>query len=104
MIAGDIPGKTQTLSVAIYDAVESGNGAVARWLVLVVSALALLLLWPSAKLTPGVEDGRSGMSLDARIRKKLTAVHGSPAFDLDFALQRPAASPFCLARAELARH
>lgn len=53
MIAGDIPGKTQTLSVAIYDAVESSNGAAARWLVLVVSALALLLLWPSARLTQG---------------------------------------------------
>ena len=44
MLAGNIPGRTQTVSVAIYDAVESGNGALARTLVLVVSALALLLL------------------------------------------------------------
>ena len=29
MIAGNIPGKTQTLSVAIYEAVESGDGAMA---------------------------------------------------------------------------
>jgi molybdate transport system permease protein len=50
MIAGNIPGKTQTLSVAIYDAVESGDGTAARWLVLVVSALALLLLWPASRL------------------------------------------------------
>ncbi len=35
MLAGNIPGRTQTVAVAIYDAVESGNGAVARWLVLV---------------------------------------------------------------------
>src|SRR5215472_11119949 len=38
MVAGNIPGRTQTLAVAIYDAVESGSGAVARTLVLVVSA------------------------------------------------------------------
>ena len=45
MVAGNIPGRTQTLSVAIYDAVESGNGHVARVLVLVVSIGALCLLW-----------------------------------------------------------
>jgi len=51
MVAGNIPGRTQTLSVAIYDAVESGNGALARTLVLAVSALAVLLLWLSGSLT-----------------------------------------------------
>jgi molybdate transport system permease protein len=44
MIAGNIPGRTQTLAVAIYDAVESGNGALARTLVLVISALAIVIL------------------------------------------------------------
>lgn len=48
MVAGNIPGQTQTLSVAIYDAVESGDGSLARVLVVVVSALALALLWPAA--------------------------------------------------------
>jgi molybdate transport system permease protein len=47
MVAGNIPGRTQTLSVAIYDAVESGNGRLARVLVLVVSLAALALLWPA---------------------------------------------------------
>jgi molybdate transport system permease protein len=47
MVAGNIPDRTQTLSVAIYDAVESGNGRLARVLVLVVSAIALALLWPA---------------------------------------------------------
>ena len=47
MVAGNIPGRTQTLSVAIYDAVESGNGRLARVLVLVVSVGALALLWLS---------------------------------------------------------
>ena len=44
MIAGNIPGRTQTVAVAIYDAVEAGNGALARILVVVVSAVALLIL------------------------------------------------------------
>jgi molybdate transport system permease protein len=50
MVAGNIPGRTQTLSVAIYDAVESGNGQLARTLVLIVSVAALALLWPGSYL------------------------------------------------------
>ncbi len=52
MVAGNIPGRTQTVAVAIYDAVESGNGAVARTLVLVVSAIALLILTLANRLSP----------------------------------------------------
>jgi molybdate transport system permease protein len=52
MLAGNIPGRTQTVAVAIYDAVESGNGALARSLVLVVSALALVVLWIANRLSP----------------------------------------------------
>jgi molybdate transport system permease protein len=52
MVAGNIPGRTQTVAVAIYDAVESGNGAVARVLVLVVSAVALLILTVANRLSP----------------------------------------------------
>lgn len=44
MVAGNIPGRTQTVAVAIFDAVESGNAALARLLVLAVSALILLIL------------------------------------------------------------
>ena len=50
MVAGNFPRRTQTISVAIYDAVESGNGHLARVLVLVVSATALALLWPGSYL------------------------------------------------------
>ncbi len=53
MLAGNIPGRTQTLSVAIYDAVESGNGALARTLVAVVSLTALALLWPGSYFSRG---------------------------------------------------
>lgn len=54
MVAGNIPGRTQTLSVAIYDAVESGNGELARVLVLVISAAAILLLWPASYLSRSI--------------------------------------------------
>ena len=52
MIAGNIPGRTQTIAVAIYDAVEAGNGDVARTMVLVISAVALLILWAANRLSP----------------------------------------------------
>jgi len=51
MIAGNIPGRTQTVAVAIYDAVEAGNGTVARVLVLILSAVALLVLSLANRLT-----------------------------------------------------
>jgi molybdate transport system permease protein len=44
MVAGSIPGKTQTMAVAIYDAVETGNGTLALTLVLVISVVALIIL------------------------------------------------------------
>src|SRR5258706_386483 len=50
MIAGNIPGRTQTVAVAIYDAVESGNGALARALVLVISAVAIAILYFTNRL------------------------------------------------------
>lgn len=52
MVAGNIPGRTQTVAVAIYQAVESGNGALARTLVLIVSAAALILLTLANRLSP----------------------------------------------------
>ncbi len=52
MVAGNIPGRTQTVAVAIYDAVESGNGSLARVLVVVVSAMALVILTLANRLEP----------------------------------------------------
>jgi molybdate transport system permease protein len=51
MIAGNIPGRTQTVSIAIFDAVEGGNGTAARVLVLIVSAIALTILTVANRLT-----------------------------------------------------
>ncbi len=50
MIAGNIPGRTQTMAVAIYDAVESGNTLVANVMVLVISALAIVILYWTNRL------------------------------------------------------
>ncbi len=52
MIAGNIPGRTQVVSVAIYDAVKAGNGELARVLVLVVSAVAMAVLYLANRLAP----------------------------------------------------
>jgi molybdate transport system permease protein len=50
MIAGNIPGRTQTIAVAIYDAVESGNGSLARTLSLVISAVTIAILYLTNRL------------------------------------------------------
>ena len=52
MVAGNIPGRTQTAAVAIYDAYEAGNTMVARTLVLVISVVALLILTLANRLNP----------------------------------------------------
>jgi molybdate transport system permease protein len=52
MIAGNIPGRTQTLAVAIYDAVEAGNGALARALVIIISVIAVATLAVANRLVP----------------------------------------------------
>jgi len=50
MIAGNLPGRTQTMAIAIYDAFESGNSNLALILVLVISAIALAILTLTTRL------------------------------------------------------
>jgi molybdate transport system permease protein len=50
MVAGNIPHQTQTAAVAIYDAVESGNTLLARVLVLVISAGAMLIVYAANRM------------------------------------------------------
>jgi molybdate transport system permease protein len=45
MVAGDIPERTQTLPLAIYDAVQNRQYAQANWMVLVMTVLAFASLW-----------------------------------------------------------
>jgi molybdate transport system permease protein len=52
MVAGAIPGSTQTISVAIFNAVESGNMTQAGTLAVVISAVALLILTLAKRLEP----------------------------------------------------
>ena len=51
MIAGDIPGYTQTASLAIYDAVQAGREAQALGLVAALSLIALTLLYLTNRLS-----------------------------------------------------
>jgi molybdate transport system permease protein len=53
MVAGDIPGRTQTASMAIYDAVNANQAARAGWLTLWISLLAIVVLGLVQRLLPG---------------------------------------------------
>lgn len=44
MVAGSLPGRTQTLSIAVYEAVQAGNDQVANFLVLVTSIVCVSIL------------------------------------------------------------
>ncbi|MDD2219733.1 MAG: molybdate ABC transporter permease subunit [Desulfoplanes sp.] len=50
MVAGNLPGRTQTLSLAVYSAVQAGEDTLANNLVLVISALCVLILVVTGKL------------------------------------------------------
>ncbi|MGE3820487.1 MAG: molybdate ABC transporter permease subunit [Isosphaeraceae bacterium] len=45
MVAGNIPGRTQTASLAIYDAVQVGNTSRAGWLAAQIALISLSALW-----------------------------------------------------------
>jgi molybdate transport system permease protein len=53
MIAGNLPGRTQTLSVAIYSAVQAGDDAAATTMVVVVSITCVVVLLIAGRLAPG---------------------------------------------------
>ncbi len=50
MIAGDIPGETQTASLAIYDAIQAHRDADALALVVVLTACAMSMLYAANRL------------------------------------------------------
>ncbi len=51
MVAGDIPGETQTASLAIYDAIQAHRETEALGLVLVLTAVAIGILYTVNRLT-----------------------------------------------------
>lgn len=52
MVAGSIPGKTQTLSIAVYEAVQAGQDDTAHLLVVITSLVCMVVLVSANKLTP----------------------------------------------------
>ena len=50
MVAGSLPGRTQTLSIAVYEAVQAGNDEVANFLVIVTSLVCVFILVASGHL------------------------------------------------------
>ena len=53
MVAGSIVGETQTLSIAVYEAVQAGQDQTANFLVMVTSVSCLALLLSAGYLAPG---------------------------------------------------
>ena len=58
MVAGSIPGRTQTLSIAVYEAVQAGQDDVANLLVGIISAVCVSVLLLAGRLAPSRIPGR----------------------------------------------
>ncbi len=52
MVAGSIAGKTQTLSIAVYEAVQAGQDDTANLLVMITSLVCIIVLVSANRLTP----------------------------------------------------
>ena len=52
MLAGSIPGRTQTLSISIYEAVQAGNDDLANFLVIITSITCIVVLFVGTRLAP----------------------------------------------------
>jgi len=52
MVAGSIPGRTQTLSIAVYEAVQAGQDSVANSLVVITSITCVVVLLTAGRLAP----------------------------------------------------
>jgi molybdate transport system permease protein len=51
MVAGDIPGETQTASLAIYDAISANRDGDALGMIVVLTVAAVGVLYGASKLT-----------------------------------------------------
>jgi molybdate transport system permease protein len=54
MVAGNIPGHTQTAALAIYDAVQAQRETQATWLAVVLTIVGVSILYVANRLTPRV--------------------------------------------------
>ena len=71
MIAGNLPGRTQTLSVAIYEAVQAGDDNTANLLVLVTSVTCVLLLVVAGRLVPAATRNPAELYERRRLRPRI---------------------------------
>jgi len=51
MLAGNIPGKTQTMPLAIYEAVVSGEDERAKWLALILTGISVSVVYLTNRLS-----------------------------------------------------
>lgn len=51
MLAGNIPGKTQTMPLAIYEAVAGGEDATAKWLALILTGISVTVVYLTNRLS-----------------------------------------------------
>jgi molybdate transport system permease protein len=51
MLAGNIPGKTQTMPLAIYEAVVSGEDQSAKWLALILTGISVTVVYITNRLS-----------------------------------------------------
>jgi molybdate transport system permease protein len=52
MLAGNIPGRTTTVPLAIYTAVQTGETAAALLLVVALTLVSCLVIWVAGRLGP----------------------------------------------------
>ena len=55
MLAGNIPGKTNTMSISIYSAFQAGNNELAQMLVLILILMSLLAIALTGKFVGKLE-------------------------------------------------
>ena len=68
MLAGNIPGKTNTMSISIYSAFQAGNNELAQILVLVLILISLLAISLTGKIAHRKIRGIS-LSVKVEIKK-----------------------------------
>jgi len=51
MVAGNIPGRTQTMAIYIYDLVQANKQAEANWMVLLMTVVAVVMLLVARRLS-----------------------------------------------------
>ena len=57
MVAGSIPNETQTLSIAVYEAVQAGDDALANKLVIIISLVCISMLLSATALAKWKQRG-----------------------------------------------